>query len=191
VNVLPRLTRDNLNLKHEVSMSLVAAGHHDSRGWVIWFVSLHNKHLFYMIIWQQKICCWHTVSSLDCYVCKNQEDNKGKCVKTVKTCDIGQDRCLTEVRWGGMPYWAPSGQKQYYVSKRCASKENCTAEKEALGRRCERIWFNDWECVDCCHGDRCNFYVTLGSNRITAGISTILASLLIYSCFVTVFKNVL
>lgn len=107
------------------------------------------------------------VHALDCYVCRNQEDNKGKCVRTVKTCDIGQDQCLTEVRWGGMPYWAPSGEKQYYVSKRCASKENCTAERERLGHRCERIWFNDWECVECCHGDRCNFFVTLSSSHLS------------------------
>lgn len=110
------------------------------------------------------------VSALDCYVCLNQEDNKEKCVRTVKTCDLGQDQCLTEVRWAGKPYWAPSGDKQYYVSKRCASKENCTAERERTSRRCERIWYNDWECVDCCHGDRCNFFVTLASSHLSPSV---------------------
>lgn len=40
------------------------------------------------------------VSSLECYVCKNQEDNKDKCIETIRTCDIAEDRCLIEVRWG-------------------------------------------------------------------------------------------
>ncbi|KAI1293853.1 hypothetical protein HDE_06448 [Halotydeus destructor] len=104
------------------------------------------------------------VVALECYVCKNQEDNRDKCVETVKTCDIEEDRCLTEVRWGGTPYWAPSGEKQYYISKRCASSMNCSAERSALSKRCDRIWFNDWECVECCHGDRCNYYVTLAGH---------------------------
>ena len=40
------------------------------------------------------------VQALECYVCKNQENNKDKCVETVKTCDVSEDGCLTEVRWG-------------------------------------------------------------------------------------------
>ena len=126
-----------------------------------------------------------TVRALDCYVCRNQEDNKGKCVRTVKTCDVGQDQCLTEVRWGGMPYWAPTGEKQYYISKRCASKENCTGDRERVATRCERIWFNDWECVDCCHGDRCNFYVTLGTSALAPASALVFLVSLLSLCLVS------
>ena len=106
------------------------------------------------------------ILGLECYVCHRQEDNKDKCVETVKTCDLGQDRCLTEVKWGGMPYWAPSGEKQYYISKRCSSAANCSQAIEAFAHRCDRIWYNDWECAECCHGDRCNYYVTLDGNSL-------------------------
>lgn len=107
-------------------------------------------------------------------MCKNQEDNKGKCVKTVKTCEPGQDQCMTSVRWGGMPYWAPSGEKQYYISKHCATKEACSSERHRLSTRCERIWYNDWDCVECCHGDRCNYYVTLAAGHLSPTLAVAL-----------------
>ncbi|RWS20513.1 uncharacterized protein B4U80_08636, partial [Leptotrombidium deliense] len=100
-------------------------------------------------------------STLECYVCNNQANNKDKCVETVKTCDGDDERCLSEVRWGSTPYWAPSGEKQYYISKRCASVQLCEESIRNLTRRCDRIWYNDWECVECCQGDRCNYYVTV------------------------------
>lgn len=40
------------------------------------------------------------VLALECYVCTNQENNKDKCIETMKTCDLSEDRCLSEVRWG-------------------------------------------------------------------------------------------
>ncbi|CAG2103945.1 unnamed protein product [Medioppia subpectinata] len=103
------------------------------------------------------------VSGLECYVCKNQENNKDKCVETVKTCDLSEDRCLSEVRWGSTPYWAPTGEKQFYVSKRCSSKRICEQSLRNTSKRCDRIWYNDWECVECCNGDRCNYYITVSS----------------------------
>jgi hypothetical protein len=121
------------------------------------------------------------VSGLECYVCKNQEDNKDKCVETVRTCNSTQNRCLTEVRWGGTPYWAPSGEKQYYISKRCASNTECRDVRKSLSQRCDRIWYNDWECVECCHGDRCNYYVTLaGHVNLPNVVYLCLSSLLTY-----------
>lgn len=79
----------------------------------------------------------------------------------------------------GTPYWAPSGEKQYYISKRCASKSVCTMQTAAVTNRCDRIWFNDWECVECCHGDRCNFYVTLSAHTALPSTSSIIIALLI------------
>lgn len=87
------------------------------------------------------------VTSYECYVCNNQEDNNGKCIRTVRTCNLDDNSCMTVVRWGskffmfthyyptffilfcslfnlGTPYWDPTGQKQYYISKRCTTLVN-------------------------------------------------------------------
>ena len=61
----------------------------------------------------------------------------------------------------GTPYWAPSGTKQFYISKWCSSKQHCDKVKANLTGKCDRISYNDWQCVDCCHGDKCNFFVTV------------------------------
>lgn len=103
---------------------------------------------------------------LECYICQNQEDNKGKCAETVKTCDLSQDQCLTEVRWGSIPNWALTSKKQYYISKRCATKLECRDAIADTQQKCDRIWFNDWNCTSCCSGDKCNYYVTLASGTL-------------------------
>lgn len=103
---------------------------------------------------------------LECYVCQNQPDNKNKCAETVKICDLTQDQCLTEVRWGSTPYWSGTDQKQHFISKRCASKQECQDATKDSGHRCERIWYNDWNCTTCCSGDKCNYYVTLDGHSL-------------------------
>lgn len=105
-------------------------------------------------------------NQLECYACQNQEDNKSKCAETVKICEPSQEQCLTEVRWGSTPYWGLTGQKQHFVSKRCATKKECQDAIEDKNHKCDRIWYNDWNCTTCCGGDKCNYYVTL------AGYST-------------------
>lgn len=104
---------------------------------------------------------------LECYVCQNQEDNKNKCAETVKICDLVQEQCLTEVRWGTRPYWALNSQKQHFISKRCATKQECFEAIADKYHKCDRIQYNDWNCTTCCSGDKCNYYVTLSgySNR--------------------------
>jgi hypothetical protein len=44
----------------------------------------------------------HSVSGsgLECYVCTDQEHNKEKCLNTIKTCEQGEDVCLSEIKWG-------------------------------------------------------------------------------------------
>lgn len=37
---------------------------------------------------------------MECYVCENQDDNSGKCLKTIKTCEPDEDMCLSEIKWG-------------------------------------------------------------------------------------------
>ncbi|GFW22046.1 transposable element Tc1 transposase [Trichonephila clavipes] len=117
------------------------------------------------------------VWGLECYVCDSQDSNYDKCIKTIKTCDIAEDRCLSEVRWGSTPYWDSTGKKQFYISKTCSTERQCKDSISAVSSRCDRIWYNDWECVECCHGDRCNYYVTLaGVNIKPHGIFYILVT---------------
>ena len=107
---------------------------------------------------------------LECYVCQNQEDNKSKCAETVATCELKQDQCLTEVRWGSTPYWALTGQKQHFVSKRCATKQECQEAIADRSHKCDRIWYNDWNCTTCCSGDKCNYYITLAGQSLSPNV---------------------
>lgn len=111
-------------------------------------------------------CFLTYVSSLECYVCDNQDGNTEKCTKTIKTCEVEQDRCLSTIVWSTTPYWTQGAEKQYYVSKRCATKEICSEEINKSMELCHYIWYEDWKCAECCQGDRCNYYVTLGSSSV-------------------------
>ncbi|XP_018324502.1 uncharacterized protein LOC108736538 [Agrilus planipennis] len=101
----------------------------------------------------------HLSGALECYVCHNQEANNEKCLNTIKTCEYGEDVCLTEIKWGSTPYWQQGALKQFYVSKRCSTKAKCEKHRKANMQYCTRIWYEDWKCSECCKGDRCNYYV--------------------------------
>ncbi|XP_005102310.2 prostate stem cell antigen [Aplysia californica] len=102
--------------------------------------------------------------ALECYVCQNQMDNKDKCIKTSVQCREEQDTCLTFIEWRAPDFWTPRSEKIHYIHKNCSSSSFCGAAQTDLGLRCMRDWYRDWQCVECCQGDRCNFYVTLGSS---------------------------
>ncbi|KAK6637413.1 hypothetical protein RUM44_007830 [Polyplax serrata] len=108
--------------------------------------------------------CNSTGSALECYVCKDQEDNKQKCLTTIKTCEPGEDACLTEVSWRTMPYWQRGADKQFYISKRCATRAICEKARKRAMPYCTHIWYEDWRCSECCLGDRCNYYVILSGS---------------------------
>ncbi|XP_072388434.1 UPAR/Ly6 domain-containing protein cold [Diabrotica undecimpunctata] len=122
--------------------------------------------------------------SLECYVCDNQENNKEKCVTTIQTCNYGEDVCLTEISWGSTPYWQQGALKQYYISKRCSSKDKCAKFRSSNMGTCTHIWYQDWKCSECCKGDRCNYYIISGSakknpvNLLTLLMASILSILL-------------
>jgi len=59
----------------------------------------------------------------------------------------------------GTPYWSQGAKKQFYVSKRCATKKGCERLKRNNMPDCTHIWYQDWKCSSCCQGDRCNYYV--------------------------------
>lgn len=98
-------------------------------------------------------------TALECYVCSNQTENTEKCLNTIKTCEQGEDVCLTEIRWGSQPYFTQGALKQYYVSKRCSTKKLCSTIRRKYMPYCTHIWYEDWTCSECCQGDRCNYYV--------------------------------
>ncbi|XP_050305271.1 uncharacterized protein LOC126742581 isoform X2 [Anthonomus grandis grandis] len=108
--------------------------------------------LFLMSLWSYSI-------ALECYVCDNQEENEEKCGKTIEICNYGEDVCLTEIRWGSTPYWQQGALKQYYISKRCSTKDKCEKFRSSNMAACTHIWYEDWKCSECCKGDRCNYYI--------------------------------
>lgn len=129
------------------------------------------------------ICSIERSHQLECYVCHNQDDNKSKCAETVKTCDPDQEQCLTEVRWGSTPYWALTGQKQYFISKRCATRQECQESQADKFHRCDRIWYNDWNCTNCCSGDKCNYYVTLAGHSISPSPILMMSGFMVATIF--------
>ncbi|KAK3082713.1 hypothetical protein FSP39_003330 [Pinctada imbricata] len=104
--------------------------------------------------------------SLECYVCNGQFDNRDKCIKTTIQCKKEQDACRSQIRWQQPNFWQPRSNRYFNISKACDSKDNCERDSVNLGIRCMRNHWRDWECVECCQGDRCNFYTTMGSSTI-------------------------
>jgi len=134
------------------------------------------KYLLCLFLLQSLI---HIATSLECYVCHRQDDNTGKCLNTIKTCDYEEDRCLSTIRWSTTPYWTEGAQKQYYVNKRCATKEICDKEITESMNLCHYIWYEDWKCAECCVGDRCNYYVTLGTSSLSCSLAVVGFSLIL------------
>jgi len=121
---------------------------------------------------------------LECYVCDDQDTNYDKCVKTVKTCESYETWCLTKVKWGATPYWEAGDKKQYYISKQCSTQEHCLETRQRLMPRCDRVWYNEWECAECCPGDRCNYYAVLGASSIRSNTALLgIGLLLLIICF--------
>ncbi|CAD7090130.1 unnamed protein product [Hermetia illucens] len=124
---------------------------------------------------------FNEVSGLECYVCTNQSNNVEKCLNTIKTCEQGEDTCLTEIRWGSTPYWSEGAPKQYYVSKRCSTKSECAATRKRYMPYCTHIWYEDWTCSECCRGDRCNYYIINGSSHSQSNV-LLAIGLFIFGC---------
>ncbi|CAF1536464.1 unnamed protein product [Rotaria sordida] len=120
-------------------------------------------------------------NGLECYVCEQQEGNDDKCVKTVRMCQRYEDTCATLILYTTPHEWTPTLERRHYISKGCDTRDSCTRLLYGLASVCTRNWYEDWACVECCQGDRCNRYVVLGSNNIRA--SLILLVLMIFSIF--------
>ncbi|KAK4326099.1 hypothetical protein Pmani_003352 [Petrolisthes manimaculis] len=107
-----------------------------------------------------------SVVGRNCYVCKDQDENTGKCTTTISSCDYGEEYCLSEIKWGSKPYWEIGAPMQHFISKRCATREECVNTITKYMPNCLRIWWKDWTCAECCKGERCNYYITLGSSTL-------------------------
>lgn len=114
--------------------------------------------------------------SHECYVCHQQDGNRGKCTETVESCNYTQDHCLSEVHWGSTLYWEIGAPMQFYINKRCADKSECQTTIAKFMPRCEHIWWKDWTCAECCKGDRCNFFITLGSSSVSSSTFIIMSA---------------
>ncbi|KAG4074780.1 hypothetical protein HA402_006419 [Bradysia odoriphaga] len=134
-------------------------------------MAMPNYILYFFVV----SLLWSTCSALECYVCSNQTDNAEKCLNTIKTCEQGEDVCLSEIRWGSQPYFSQGALKQYYVSKRCSTKQMCTKIRNRYMRYCTHIWYEDWTCSECCQGDRCNYYIISGSTKFLVSAVALLA----------------
>jgi lymphocyte antigen 6 complex protein len=132
--------------------------------------------MYYVLI---ILCTIHLSDALECYVCHRQEKNHEKCLDTIVTCEQEQDMCLSEIKWGSPPYWSRGNAKQYYVSKRCASRGECDNLIKKSMPTCTYIWYYDWKCTECCAGDRCNYYVTLAGSSIRNSITVTISSMLL------------
>jgi len=58
-------------------------------------------------------------------------------------------------------FWQPRSDRFHYVSKSCDQLSRCESESRDKGLKCMRDWYRDWDCIECCQGDRCNSYVTV------------------------------
>ena len=59
------------------------------------------------------------------------------------------------------PYWNSHGDRVYYITKDCDTRQGCDKRQAATMSHCKRDWYLDWACVECCTGDLCNYYVTV------------------------------
>merc|ERR1712129_605339 len=53
----------------------------------------------------------------------------------------------------------------------------CEKERRESLVLCHYIWYEDWKCTECCVGDRCNFYVTLGGSSTRGSLLLLLLPL--------------
>merc|ERR1719334_1003629 len=118
------------------------------------------------------------VSSLECYSCEKQENNKDKCIKTTMQCDQNQDTCMTDIQWGIPPYWRVHGDRVPMITKTCSTNKQCNDKRKEKQSACKRDWYLDWWCVECCTGDMCNYYVTMGASQLSNSLMLLLTGLL-------------
>ncbi|CAF3151049.1 unnamed protein product [Rotaria sp. Silwood2] len=128
-------------------------------------------YIFFLLI----LSFLSVTNGLECYVCEQQEGNDDKCIKTVRMCQRYEDTCATLILYTTPHEWTPRLERRHYISKGCDTRDACTRLLYGLASVCTRNWYEDWACVECCQGDRCNRYVVLGSSNIRSSLILLLS----------------
>lgn len=76
------------------------------------------------------------------------------------------DTCMSVFKQVQAPFWTPRMKRIFLISKSCNTTAACQKYRHHLNKNqiCSRDWYLDWECAECCQGEKCNYYVTLGSD---------------------------
>ncbi|CAF2785034.1 unnamed protein product [Rotaria sp. Silwood2] len=128
-------------------------------------------YIFFLLI----LSFLSVTNGLECYVCEQQEGNDDKCIKTVRMCQRYEDTCATLILYTTPHEWTPRLERRHYISKGCDTRDACTRLLYGLASVCTRNWYEDWACVECCQGDRCNRYVVLSSSNIRSSLILLLS----------------
>ncbi|XP_013391281.2 uncharacterized protein LOC106159527 [Lingula anatina] len=116
--------------------------------------------------------------ALECYECRDQDNNNDRCVKEHKLCDPHQDACITQVEWKVPPYWTPRADRIFYITKGCDTSDSCKKMQSQIAPMCRPNDYQmDWHCIQCCKGDRCNFEATMGAGTARAGVLSVVIGL--------------
>lgn len=112
-----------------------------------------------------------TSYALECYQCDELDWNHQDCTHKRQGCDPFQDACTTYIRYAVPQSFDKRGYRRYYISKGCDTRSGCEKRQAGMQTACQRDYFNDWACVECCVGDLCNYYVAhLGAGSIKANV---------------------
>jgi len=112
-----------------------------------------------------------TASAVSCYVCDKEGWNWGACTINFVQCAPFQDACTSYTAYHLPPKYNPRGERYHSISKGCDTQQGCMRRQEALDEStCSRTAYADWSCVECCTGDLCNYYITLGAGALRRNV---------------------
>jgi lymphocyte antigen 6 complex protein len=123
-------------------------------------------------------------SGLSCYVCDHDDWNWGTCTTNFIQCAPFQDSCTSYTSYMLPPKYNARGERYHRISKGCDTQQGCLRRQQALAEStCFRTAYADWSCVECCTGDLCNYYITLGSSAVRNNLILIsVAAVLVHFC---------
>lgn len=126
-------------------------------------------------------CMFNTAEGLSCYVCDKEEWNWGTCTTKIQECAMFQDACTSYVAFHIPLVFYARGERIHQISKGCDTQLGCETRQAGLDQStCSRTPYADWSCVECCRGDLCNYYITLGAGTMKMSMMMITILLLIH-----------
>ena len=110
-----------------------------------------------------------SANGLECFTCDEENWNHKDCTNKRQQCDSFQDACTTYIRYGVPDKFNARNYRRYFISKGCDTRSGCEKRLAATTLSCQKSYYNDWACVECCTSDSCNFHVAhLGAGSIRA-----------------------